>query len=182
MHHGDRAEVLDRVRDFHSALNTGATRRAWLGNQHGFATPWIPHWLGRPDVSNQVVTRARNELWSATPGGLPGNEDLGSLSSWYVWASLGLYPLTPGTGNLGITLPAFDRVEVRPAGRAPTVITRTGTGDAVGAVHLDGSATTRSWLDVAGGYPARLTITATEDALPTWGTDDGDLPPSYPTD
>lgn len=177
---GGPAEVLDRVQDFHTELNTGGTRRAWLGNQHGFATPWVPHWLGRPDVSSDLVARARAELWTTGSGGLPGNDDLGSLSAWYVWASLGLYPLIPGTAVLGITAPAFDRIEVRPLGRTPTVISRSGAGDHVFGVEVDGTPTSHSWLDVASGYPAEITVLTTDAPAPAWGTGAGDLPPSYP--
>jgi putative alpha-1,2-mannosidase len=39
--------------------------------------------------------------WAFTdPGGIPGNDDLGSMSSWYVWAAMGLYPGIPGRADL----------------------------------------------------------------------------------
>ena len=41
------------------------------------------------------------QLYPARPGGEPGEDDLGALSSWYVWAALGLYPETPGVADLG---------------------------------------------------------------------------------
>jgi putative alpha-1,2-mannosidase len=53
-----------------------------------------------------------------TPGGEPGNDDLGAMSSWYVWAALGLYPSTPGTAILTVNTPLFDRAEIAlPAGK-----------------------------------------------------------------
>ena len=50
------------------------------------------------------------QLYSLAPASEPGEDDLGALSSWYVWAALGLYPETPGVANLAMTSPLFPRV------------------------------------------------------------------------
>ena len=48
----------------------------------------------------------------------PGNDDLGAISSWYVWAALGLFPVTPGTANLALASPLFPSVTITlPDGR-----------------------------------------------------------------
>ena len=39
-------------------------------------------------------------MWNATTGGIPGNDDLGAMSSWYVWSALGLYPQVPSRAEL----------------------------------------------------------------------------------
>lgn len=179
---GPRDEVLGRLTDFHQQLNTGAGNpHAWLGNQPSFATPWAYLWLGRPDLTQEVVTRARQQLWAATPEGLPGNDDLGSLSAWYVWASVGLYPLTPGTANVGVSIPAFDTVTVRPSTGAVTQTSRQGTGARVQDVLVDGVSRSASWLPFGPARrPAKLVVVTTDAAAPAWGTDPEDLPPSYP--
>ena len=51
-------------------------------------------------------------LWIPTPHGIPGNDDLGAMSSWYVWAAMGMYPLFPGRSELVLTSPLFPRVKV----------------------------------------------------------------------
>ncbi len=178
---GTPAAALQRLDDFHSSLSAGAgSPHAWLGNQPSFLTPWTYLWLGEPTRTAEVVTRARHGLWSVAPGGLPGNDDLGSLSAWYVWASLGLYPLTPGTADVGLTTPAFDRVTVRPSAGPPTVIERVGSGSHVAGVLVDGVARSASWLPLGPGIrPAVLRVVTTEDPAPAWGTAPGDRPPSY---
>jgi putative alpha-1,2-mannosidase len=59
------------------------------------------------------VNRSAHELltsvYSDSPGGEPGNDDLGAMNSWYVWASLGIYPETPGTPVLALGAPIFSR-------------------------------------------------------------------------
>ena len=42
----------------------------------------------------------------------PGNDDLGAISSWYVWAALGLFPVTPGSANLALASPLFPSVHI----------------------------------------------------------------------
>ncbi len=79
---GETAEVVARLDEFHTRLNAGSgSPHAWLGNQPSFATPWAYLWLGRPARTQDVVARARAELFSTTPGGLPGNDDLGAVSA-----------------------------------------------------------------------------------------------------
>lgn len=179
---GPRDEVLSRLIDFHTRLNSGAgTAHAWFGNQPSLATPWAYLWLGEPLRAQDVVSRVRDELWRDTPDGIPGNDDLGSLSAWYVWASLGLYPLTPGTANLGVTTPVFSDVTVRPSAGVSTRIVRTGSGAHVQGLLVDGTARSSSWLDLGPDQrPSRLDVITTDGAS-AWGTGPGDVPPSYPS-
>ena len=59
-----------------------------------------------------------NDEYADAPVDEPGNDDLGALSSWYVWAALGLFPVTPGAGNLSLASPFFPSVTVTlPDGR-----------------------------------------------------------------
>jgi predicted alpha-1,2-mannosidase len=179
---GGPDQVIDRLRDFHEHLNTGAgDPHAWLGNQPSFPTPWAYHWVGRPGLAQEVVDRARNGLWSLTPEGLAGNDDLGSMSAWYVWASLGLYPLTPGTANLGLGVPAFDEAVVTPSAGTATRIIRVGSAGYVGSVRVDGALRTESWLPFEpAARPRRIVVATTPTESPTWGTGGSDRPPSYP--
>lgn len=52
------------------------------------------------------------ESYSSDPGGLPGNDDLGTLSSWYVLSAMGFYPVTPGTTQYQIGSPVFEETTV----------------------------------------------------------------------
>ncbi|GAB6903443.1 GH92 family glycosyl hydrolase [Kineosporia succinea] len=64
-----------------------------LNNEPDMEVPWAYHWAGRPDRTAEVVHSALTWQFGTGPGGLPGNDDSGGLSSWYVWASLGLFPV-----------------------------------------------------------------------------------------
>ncbi|MGX6600883.1 GH92 family glycosyl hydrolase [Micromonosporaceae bacterium Da 78-11] len=79
-----------------------------LNNEPDMEAPWAYHYAGRPDRTAQVVHSALTWQFGTGPGGLPGNDDSGGLSSWYVWASLGLFPVA-GQSLFLLNAPAFER-------------------------------------------------------------------------
>jgi len=110
---GGDAAVTTRLDTFFSSLNAGADQPyAYLGNEPSFGTPWAYTHVGHPDRAGAVVQRALSTLFSDVPGGLVGNDDLGAMSSWAVWASLGLYPEVPGTAQLVRSAPLFPTATV----------------------------------------------------------------------
>ena len=81
--------------------------QANLGNEPSLEIPWEYDWVGEPYKTQGDVRAIEDQLWSDAPGGIPGNDDLGEMSAWYVWSALGLYPETPGTADLAIGSPLF---------------------------------------------------------------------------
>ncbi|GAA2611589.1 hypothetical protein Adu01nite_23810 [Paractinoplanes durhamensis] len=95
-----------------------------LNNEPDMEAPWSYHWAGRPDRTAEVVHAALTWQFGTGPGGLPGNDDSGGLSSWYVWASLGLFPVA-GQNLFLINAPAFGRAVLQ-AGDGEFVIETSG--------------------------------------------------------
>ncbi|MFI5936456.1 GH92 family glycosyl hydrolase [Actinoplanes sp. NPDC051494] len=166
-------------------LDAGAYTQTgnYLSNQAPFGTPWVYNWLQAPAKATDVLYRAVSQMYDTTPSGLPGNDDTGSLSAWYVFANLGFYPAIHGTGDLVISAPMFDRIVIDPVGgtRKIKINAKGTTGGAryVGALKVDGKAQSKSWLDssfVRKGGTLDFTMTATAGA---WGTAATDVPPSY---
>ncbi len=133
---GRAAARLDR---FLRELNGGAggthTDHALLGNEPTLQTPWLYDWMRRPYRTQAAVRRALLSLYDTSPDGYPGNDDLGTLSAWYVFGALGLYPEVPGVGVLAIGSPLFARAVIHLPHRrralilaAAREVTRTGTG------------------------------------------------------
>jgi predicted alpha-1,2-mannosidase len=114
---GGRARVVGRLDRFLRKLNGsgGATHadHALLGNEPNLNVPWLYNWAGRPFKTQEAVRRALLTLYDAGPAGYPGNDDLGTLSSWYVLGALGLYPEVPGVGLLAIGSPLLREATVR---------------------------------------------------------------------
>jgi putative alpha-1,2-mannosidase len=114
---GGRARAAGRLDRFLRKLNGsgGATHtsHALLGNEPNLNAPWLHNWTRRPFETQEVVRRALLTLYDTSPSGYPGNDDLGTLSSWYVFGALGLYPEVPGVGLLAIGSPLFRQATVR---------------------------------------------------------------------
>ncbi|MFC7277102.1 GH92 family glycosyl hydrolase [Paractinoplanes rhizophilus] len=107
-----------------------------LNNEPDMEAPWAYHYAGRPDRTAEVVHSALTWQFGTGPGGLPGNDDSGGLSSWYVWASLGLFPVA-GQNLFLINAPAFDRAVLQ-AGDGEFVIETSGHHDSpIGVDGLD---------------------------------------------
>ena len=175
---GGPVKALPRLDNFLSELNVGKTSpHLWIGNEPSFFQPWIYNWLGQPGRTQEIVSRIMSEEFNDQPGGLPGNDDLGATSSWYVWAALGLYPAIPGVGGFTLTRPAFPSIEISMENGNTLTITTTGTGS-IQSVTLDGSEWSGSWLPFAKlGKSSQLTFNLGQSSG-TWATGPADLPPS----
>ena len=177
--------MADRLDRFTSELNAGPNEPyLWAGNEPGFGVPWLYNYVGQPWKTQQMVDRVRSELFGPTPDGEPGNDDLGAMSSWYVWAALGLYPGTPGTSILTVNTPLFDRAEIAlPAGKSIRI-------SAPGAserpeVHQRPAASTARPTDqtylpesiIRTGGDVAFSLSANPNLV--WGTAGSSAPPSF---
>lgn len=84
-----------------------------ISNQPSFHIPYLFAAVGDPASTQYGVRRAAEELFSSSPEGLPGDEDNGSLSAWYVFACMGMYPLCPGVPEYVIGSPMFERMTIQ---------------------------------------------------------------------
>ena len=102
---GDDAAVA-RLDAFFNDLNAGPDRpNAWIGNEPSLNAPWAYDFAGAPQRTQAVVRQIQTGLFDTSPGGLPGNDDGGTTSAWYVLSALGLFPAVPGVGGLAIGQP-----------------------------------------------------------------------------
>lgn len=123
-----------------------------LNNEPDMDAPWAYHYAGRPDRTAEVVHAAVEQQFGTGRGGLPGNDDSGGLSSWYVWATLGLFPVA-GQNLFLVNAPACaaSRLRVGPATFAVETKgfvdpERDGPPQYVQAAWLDGEPLGRTWL------------------------------------
>ncbi len=65
-----------------------------INNEHDMEAPFVYLFAGRHDKTCEVVRAIQNYMFTEGRGGLPGNNDTGALSSWYVWNALGLFPVS----------------------------------------------------------------------------------------
>ncbi len=110
---GGDAQAVKKLDAFLTVLNAGRDRPFdWAGNEPSLWTPWEYDYFGAPSQAQGAVRKIADSLYSDTPANEPGNDDLGALSSWYVWAAIGLYPVTPGSADLALASPLFPAVSV----------------------------------------------------------------------
>ncbi len=183
---GGRKAVGDRLDRFTKQLNVGPEEPyLWAGNEPGFDVPWLYNYIGQPWKTQQLVDRVRSELFTPTPDGEPGNDDLGAMSSWYVWAALGLYPSTPGTSILTVNTPLFDRIVITlPAGKFIKTSAPGASGPNrmkyIKSLHIDGRPTDKTYLPESmirtGG---ELAFSLSPRPNKAWGAADSSAPPSF---
>ncbi|WP_324192802.1 GH92 family glycosyl hydrolase [Nocardia transvalensis] len=176
--------VNDRLDRFFTKLNAGTrSPHAFLSNEPTLQTPWIYLYTGAPHKTQALVDRVRRELFKAAPEHLTGNDDLGQMSSWYVWAALGMYPMYPGRAELVLNSPIFTSATItRPGGQTITVNAPEAAPNTpyVTALRVNGEPWTKTWLPesfVTTGGTVDFALSGTPDTV--WGTDPADAPPSF---
>ena len=159
----------------------------YVGNQYTSVnepdlwTPWYYDWYGQPWKAQKVV-RAEASAYNPRPDGLPGNDDTGEMSAWYVLAALGIYHVAPGVDAWEISSPAFAEAVVHQGPGRGLRITAPGAGNLKPYVHgvrLDGRPVHRTFLttcQLRSGGRLAFSLGAAPDR--TWGTGPGAAPPS----
>ena len=133
---GGDAAATKKLNAFMSSLN--ASREApedWSGNEPDEWAPWEFDFFGAPDQTQRYVRAIADSEYADAPVDEPGNDDLGALASWYVWAALGLFPVTPGEANLALASPLFPSVTITLPGGRRLVETAAGASSSRPYVH-----------------------------------------------
>lgn len=181
----ERLDAFFKRPDGSWALSRSGGLHAELSNEPSIATPFVYLYTGQPHKAQAIVRHVQNALWKDAPNGIPGNDDLGAMSSWFVWTAMGLYPGIPGRAELLVTTPLFRRVVVRRAsGQTITIEAPSASGEAafVHGLRVNGQPSSRAWLPesfaLKGG---RLEFTVGSTPAPAWGSRPEDEPPSFPS-
>ncbi len=155
---------------------------AWLGNEPGLNTPWIYDFLGQPYKTQNIVRRAMNELYSPGDAAYPGNDDVGEMSSWWIFGALGMYPELPGSDVLVLGSPLFPKAVLHLPNGDVTITANGAAKDAPYVQHLtvNGQVSTKPWIrysDISHGGTLMYDLSTT--ASTNWGSNLSDAPPSY---
>lgn len=196
---GGPAQALHRLDLFFDydalAADPQAVRKSWVvgpysyysqfrynpNNEPDLHAPWVYTLMGQPWKTTTVL-RAAETLFGNGPSGVTGNDDLGTMSAWYLFSALGLYPDTPGSGRFLLHAPRFAHAEIDlPQGRvlridAPDA--KAGERRFVQSVSWANKPLSRVWLDweqlqAGGTLGYRL---APQPDTAGWGTHARDLP------
>ncbi len=91
---------------------TGLIGQYAHGNEPSHHTPFLYHYVGKPDKTFSKVSKIISLFYKNTADGLIGNDDCGQLSAWYVLASMGLYQVCPGIPEYVFFQPQFSEIEI----------------------------------------------------------------------
>ena len=181
---GDAAysSYLDSLLD--NITDPGGTN-ADLSNEPSLEIPWEYDYLGHPWKAQAAVRQAQQKLYFNAPVGSFGNDDLGAMSSWYVWSSLGMYPETPGTDTLVLGSPAFPVANVTFGnGKQAAISAPLAAANApyVQALDVKGKEWNSSWLTF-GQFEKAGTLDYSLNTVPNtaWAASDTAAPPSDTT-
>jgi predicted alpha-1,2-mannosidase len=147
-------------------------------NEPNFLAAFLYIHAGRPDRTQERVRRILATEYTTGRGGLPGNDDSGAMSSWYVWGATGLYP-NAGQPYYYICSPLFQRSTIKLGGGRTFIIEAPETSETnlyLQSATLNGRALERAWLkheEIARGGRLVLRMGAMPSA---WGRDN--RPPS----
>lgn len=75
------------------------------GNEPGHHIPYLYNWTGHPEKTQARVRMIMDTMYGSTVNGLCGNDDAGQMSAWYIFSSLGFYPVTPGSNQYALGSP-----------------------------------------------------------------------------
>jgi predicted alpha-1,2-mannosidase len=179
---GGAQTAIQRLDEHFTQLNGGLSHPFfYIGNEPEHGVPWAYHFAADPAGTSAAVRRVMNESFTTGSGGLPGNDDLGATSAWFVWGALGMYPPTPGADTLALHGPLFPSILInRTAGNIQINGTNAGQGNQfVQSLSVNGTPTQRTWVhysDIAAGATLSYTMGS---AASSWGTNPADVPPSF---
>ena len=154
------------------------------GNQPSHHVAYLYNYAGVPWKTQEKVRQVM-ELYRTGPGGICGNEDMGSLSSWYVLSAMGIYPVCPGQNVYVIGTPLFEEATIKldtPYNAGEFTIRANMVSPEniyIQSAILNGEPMNKSWLSheeiVNGGT---LIFEMGAEPNKEWGRNSPDIPPS----
>lgn len=120
------------------------------GNEPSQHIAYLYVYAGMPWKTQERIHQVMQNLFDDTPYGVCGNEDCGQMSAWYVFSSLGFYPVCPGSGQYVIGAPSVNRADIHlENGKIFTVkaINRTEKNSYIQSMSLNGKPYHRYYLE-----------------------------------
>lgn len=194
---GGSAKAIQRLdRFFKDADGNWVLVGPWDGNTHAnmdnepsIGAAWLYDYAGAPWKTQETVRQTIKQLWldtkDGTPGGpdgIPGNDDLGQMSSWLVFAALGLYPQNPSRGDLAMAAPLFPTATIHRANGVTLTVNAPGADlehQYVRSMRVGNGLTSRNYLP-ASALSRNTTVDFELSTTPVTnrGTKPSDAPPS----
>jgi predicted alpha-1,2-mannosidase len=152
------------------------------GNEPSFHIPYLYDFSGQPWKTQRRVRQLMDVWYDDTPLGIPGDDDGGATSSWYVFSAIGFYPVCPGMPVYEIGSPIFEKSVVHLAnGKQFTIVAHhvSAQNKYIQSAQLNGKPLNKPWFDhsdVANG--GTLTLEMVDHPNVQWGSAPEAAPPT----
>jgi predicted alpha-1,2-mannosidase len=186
---GGKAQTEKKLDELTSQLANGydyTSKYYEAGNEPCFGVMPVYNWLQKPWKAEDKVRTVMLNCFSNQPNGIPGDDDSGAMSAWYIFTALGLYPEIPGVGGFTILSPIFPKTVLNlPNGKSVTITAQNASRDAryVQSMKINGKPNSKLWLRVDQLTPgASIEYVMGTAPNQSWGTAIADAPPSLEPD
>lgn len=169
----------DQTSGAHQVDITGLIGQYAHGNEPSHHMSYLYNFVNKPYKTQEKVREILKTMYKNEPDGISGNEDCGQMSAWYVFSSLGFYPVTPGSNTYIIGSPLMEKAIINLENGKQFTVTAEGVSDEnkyIASATLNGKTLNRSYIShqsimEGGKIHFKMTHTASK-----WATQDAEIP------
>ena len=169
-----------KLKGLHTQDISGLIGQYAHGNEPSHHVAYLYNYTGQPWKTQSMTRRIMAELYHNKPEGLPGNEDCGQMSAWYVFSALGFYPVCPGSDHYALGSPLFETVTMHLENGKSFKVEAKGNSKEnvyIQAAAMNGQPYTKSYItfdDIKNGGTLQLEMSSEPNK--NWGSAEGDVP------
>ncbi|MCU4174252.1 GH92 family glycosyl hydrolase [Carboxylicivirga sp. N1Y90] len=93
-------------------FSTGMIGQYAHGNEPSHHVGYLYNYIGKPWKTQAIIKQIADSQYAPTPSGHCGNEDCGQMSAWFIYSSMGFYPVNPTDGLYVIGTPLINQVDI----------------------------------------------------------------------
>jgi predicted alpha-1,2-mannosidase len=156
------------------------------GNEPCFGVMPVYNWLQKPWKAEDKTRFVMLDCFRNQPQGIPGDDDSGAMSAWYIFTALGMYPEIPGVGGLAVLSPLFPKTIIHlPDGHKIVLHAQNASRESeyIQSMKINGNANSKLWLsldELKRGAILKYVMGNTPNK--NWGVGLADAPPSFEPD
>jgi len=83
------------------------------GNEPSHHVAYLYNWTDKPWKTQERIRMILKKMYGPAPDGLGGNDDTGQMSAWYIFSTIGFYPVAPGSDEYSIGSPAINNAVIK---------------------------------------------------------------------
>jgi len=151
---GGREKAAARLDELTSQQATGYSYQSKYydaGNEPCFGVMPVYNWLQEPWKAQEKVRAVTLSCFHDEPAGIPGDDDSGAMSAWYVFMTLGIYPEIPGVGGVTVLSPLFPKAVIHlPNDKKISIVASHASDEAkyIQSLGINGKSDSKLWLNV----------------------------------